>query len=333
MDFYSIYGLSHGKAGAFSKIFLVMKLTLFITIIVGCMQVSASTYAQKITLSAKDTPLENILKELKKQSGYLFWYENQLLESSSNVDIDIKNASLEEALKEAFTNQPLTYSIINKTVVIESRKAPLQREIRGTVTDSLGVLPGVSINVKGQQNIGTTTDQNGKYLLDVPNEDVILVYSMVGFESQEVPVKGKTVVNVVLKESKVGLDEIVVVAFGQQKKTEVVGSVTSIKPSDLKVPSSNLTTALAGRAAGIIAYQRSGEPGEDNADFFIRGVTTFGYKKDPLILIDGVELTTTDLARLQPDDIAAFTIMKDATSTALYGARGANGVILVTTKE
>src|SRR3546814_7755779 len=111
------------------------------------------------------------------------------------------------------------------------------------------------------------------------------------------------------------------------------GAVTSVNPSELKVPSSKLTTALAGRMAGMIAYQRSGEPGEDNADFFIRGVTTFGYKVDPLILIDNVEVSTTELARIQPDDIASFSIMKDATATALYGARGANGVILVTTKE
>src|SRR3546814_513799 len=113
----------------------------------------------------------------------------------------------------------------------------------------------------------------------------------------------------------------------------MVGSVVSVNPADLKVPSSNLTSALAGRVAGMIAFQRSGEPGMDNADFFIRGVTTFGYKKDPLILIDGIELTTTDLARLQVDDIASFSVLKDATATALYGSRAANGVILVTTKE
>ncbi len=113
----------------------------------------------------------------------------------------------------------------------------------------------------------------------------------------------------------------------------MVGAVTTINPKELKVPSSNLTTALAGRLAGVIAYQRSGEPRADNADFCIRGVTTFGYKKDPLILIDGIETTTTDLARLTVDDIASFSILKDATSTALYGARGANGVILITTKE
>jgi TonB-dependent SusC/RagA subfamily outer membrane receptor len=129
------------------------------------------------------------------------------------------------------------------------------------------------------------------------------------------------------------LDEVTIVAFGKQKKESVIGSITTVNVKDLKIPSSNLTTALAGNMAGIIAYQRSGEPGQDNADFFVRGITTFGANTSPLILIDNVELTTTDLARLQPDDIASFSIMKDATATALYGARGANGVILVTTKQ
>jgi TonB-linked SusC/RagA family outer membrane protein len=209
-----------------------------------------------------------------------------------------------------------------------------KKEIRGSVRDSIGFLPGVSINVKNNSGIGTTTDVNGKYILEVPDENSVLVFKMVGFTPQEVSVRGREVINITLNESTSQLDEVVVLAFGEKRSVnEVVGSVTTINPSELKVPSSNLTTALAGRAAGVIAYQRSGEPGQDNADFFIRGVTTFGYKKDPLILIDGVELTTTDLARLQTDDIASFSIMKDATSTALYGARGANGVILVTTKS
>src|SRR5690606_33981172 len=159
-------------------------------------------------------------------------------------------------------------------------------------------------------------------------------YSMVGYVSQEISVNQLTKIDVVMEADPSALDEVVVVGFGQQKRCDMVGSVTSVSASELKKnPSSNLTTALAGRVAGMIAYQRSGEPGQDNADFFIRGVTTFGYKVDPLILIDNMEVTTTQLARLQPDDIASFSIMKDATATAVYGARGANGVILVTTKQ
>ncbi|WP_245977404.1 SusC/RagA family TonB-linked outer membrane protein [Albibacterium indicum] len=207
------------------------------------------------------------------------------------------------------------------------------KEVYGTVRDSVGPIPGVSVTIKNTTK-GTTTDLNGKYILEVPdNPNTTLVFSMVGFDPHEIVIGNQTSIDVTLQVSSTQLGEAVVVAFGTQKRTDLIGSVTSINPSELKVPSSNLTTALAGRLAGVIAYQRSGEPGADNAEFFIRGVTTFGYKKDPLILIDNIELTSTDLARLNPDDIASFSIMKDATATALYGARGANGVILVTTKE
>ncbi|MEC3878494.1 SusC/RagA family TonB-linked outer membrane protein [Parapedobacter sp. 10938] len=207
-------------------------------------------------------------------------------------------------------------------------------EVRGTIRDSTGsLLTGVSIHVKNRTSIGTTTDLNGRYVLSVPAGST-LTFSMVGFETREIVVGEREVIDVVLLESSSMLDDVVVTAFGGAvKRTDMIGAVTSVNPSDLKVPSSNLTTALAGRVAGMIAYQRSGEPGMDNADFFIRGVTTFGYKKDPLILIDNLEVSTTELARLQTDDIASFSIMKDATATALYGARGANGVILITTKE
>ena len=238
-------------------------------------------------------------------------------------------------------SQPLAGSVsisssqtILNSGVKEFFSSAVLKEIRGTISDTAGgALPGVSVTVRNRSNIGTTSDLNGKYILNVPDDNSTLVFSMVGFDNQEIPVKGKDVIYVVLKRANNSLNDVVVVAYGKQKRKEVVGSVTSINPSELKIPSSNLTTALAGRLSGIISYQRSGEPGQDNAEFFIRGVTTFGYKKDPLILIDGIEYTTTELARLNPDDIASFSIMKDATANALYGARGANGVILVTTKE
>src|SRR5690606_13975473 len=239
---------------------------------------------------------------------------------------------LSKVLDEIFTNQDLSYSIVDKTVVIKpnssSKKAPIvvksiQQPVSGTVTDSLGVtLPGASILIKGS-NVGTQTDRNGNFSFPNLDEKTVLVVSFTGFITREIPIKGQPRLTVVLKEDPTELGEVVVVAFGTQKKTDMVGSVTSISPSDLRIPSSNLTTALAGQAAGIIAYQRSGEPGQDNADFFIRGVTSFGTGKvDPLLLIDGVEYGVTELARLRPDDIESFSIMKDATSTALYGARG-----------
>lgn len=212
-------------------------------------------------------------------------------------------------------------------------EAVITKEVRGSVRDSSGLLSGVSVMVKDNNTIGTTTDLNGRFILAVP-DNAILVFSMVGYESQEISVKGRDVFDIMLKTSaKNSMNEVVVVAYGKQKRREVVGSVTSITPEELKIPSSNLTTAIAGKLAGVIAYQTTGEPGADNADFFIRGVTTFGYKTSPLILVDGVEYSSSDMARIQPDDIASFSIMKDATASALYGARGANGVILITTKE
>lgn len=221
----------------------------------------------------------------------------------------------------------------NKAIAPEYSPVLMDNEVTGRVTDKNGSpLPGVTVYVKDNKKIGTTTDMNGRYILIAP-DNAVLVFSMIGFDSQEISTKETTTVNVTLSPSSSQLGETVVVAFGTQKKEELVGAVTAINPGELKVPSSNLTAALAGRLAGVIAYQRSGEPGQDNADFFIRGVTTFGYKKDPLILIDGIELTARDLARMQVDDIASFSILKDATATALYGARGANGVILIKTKE
>jgi TonB-linked SusC/RagA family outer membrane protein len=204
--------------------------------------------------------------------------------------------------------------------------------VSGVVTYPDGEpLAGANIIIKGT-TAGVSTDLDGTYTIFLQSGQT-LVFSFIGMESQEILYNGQKELNVMLKDQLDELDQVTIVAFGKQKKSSVIGSVSTINPSELKVPSSNLTTALAGRLSGIISYQRSGEPGQDNAEFFIRGVTTFGYRRSPLILIDNIELTTTDLARLQPDDIASFSIMKDATATALYGARGANGVILVKTKQ
>lgn len=208
-----------------------------------------------------------------------------------------------------------------------------QVQLKGRVIDAETeeTLPGVSITVENSTR-GVITDEEGTFEIRVSPSDKLII-SFIGMESQVIEVKNQTFIDVQLKPASELLEDVVVIGFGKQKKTDLVGSVTSINTSELrKVSSSNVTTMLAGNIAGIISYQRSGEPGADNADFFIRGVTTFGYKKDPLILIDGIEASSTDLARLQPDDIANFSIMKDATSTAVYGARGANGVIAITTK-
>lgn len=207
--------------------------------------------------------------------------------------------------------------------------------ITGKVTDVKGgPLPGVSVTLKGS-TIGGVTNTEGVYTIKLTNGTGTLVFSFVGHKKQEIAIAGRKTINVTLQEDENSLEEVkVVVAYGTQKKESLVSSITTINPKELKGPTSNLTTMLAGRLSGVVAYQRSGEPGSDNAQFFIRGVGSFGAGKiDPLILIDGMESTPTDLARLQPDDISGFSVLKDAAASSLYGARGANGVILVVTKS
>ncbi len=204
--------------------------------------------------------------------------------------------------------------------------------VKGQVVDKEGnPLPGVSVLKLGSTE-GTITSIEGKFALTNVSESDSLRFSYVGFNNTVVVIGSRTEINIILTETASALEEVQVVAFQTQKKNSVIGSINAVNPSELKIAPTNLTNALAGKIAGVISYQRSGEPGQDNAEFFIRGVTSFGYANSPLILIDGLEVSTTDLARMEPDNIASFSIMKDATATALYGARGANGVILVTTK-
>ena len=204
--------------------------------------------------------------------------------------------------------------------------------VTGRVRSDSADLAGVSVSLKSDPKKVTATNSAGVFTIKVPANG-ILVFSHVGFEKQEVEINGRSVINITLKTGDNKLGDVVVVGYGTQRKATLVGSVESISPKDIKGPTSNLTTMLAGRISGMISFQTTGEPGKDNASFFIRGLGTFGAGKvDPLILIDGIESSATDLARLQPDNIAGFSILKDATATAVYGARGANGVILVITK-
>ncbi|MBS1660298.1 MAG: TonB-dependent receptor [Bacteroidetes bacterium] len=222
-------------------------------------------------------------------------------------------------------------------ITLTTTTASAQRTITltGTVLDSSGKsMQGVSVVNTGAKNAGTYTDTHGKFVLDVRSGSIV-EFSYVGFMDQRITVSDTThSVTIVLRAVAANISDVIVTAFGRKQRREaVVGSVTSIEPGELKIPASNLTNALAGKVAGLISFQRAGQPGLDNSNFFIRGVTTLGYSASPLILVDNIELSASDLARLQVDDIASFSILKDASAAALYGARGANGVILITTKD
>lgn len=305
-----------------------------------------------ISLNLENTTIRDVFKEIEKSSGYVIFYNDNILDSNRKVKIHSKNQTIDVILNELFKGTANTYRIEDKQVFITknntslkplsstvpSTKIETQQQVRkkisGKVLDSFSEpLPGASVVVVGSTR-GVTTDMDGTFSLEVLPTDKLLV-SFIGLEPQTIPVGNTSDLIIKLQEKVDQLDEVTVVAFAKQKKESVIASVSTIKPSELKIPSSNFTTALAGRISGVISYQTSGEPGKDNAQFFVRGITSFGAesKKDPLILIDNIEMNSNDLARLQPDDIASFSIMKDATAAALYGSRGANGVILVTTKE
>jgi len=298
-----------------------------------------------INLSLTNVSAVSLVEAISEETGYNFIYDESILSQLNNNIIRLRRATLQQVFDEVTKQTGLLFvknGDMYDVILPENKadaKAITQQGIRvtGTVSDNFGErLPGVAIVIKGatQGVTGVTTDVNGEFIITVPSPETVLLFTFIGFEGQEIVVGERRILSVVMKEAVTQLDEVTIVAFGLQKKESVVSSIQTIKPKDLKVPSSNLTTAFAGRIAGMISYQTSGEPGLDNASFFIRGITTFGTGKvDPLILVDNVEVTSNDLSNLHPDDLASFSILKDATATALYGARGANGVIMIATKE
>lgn len=326
------------------KTFFFICIFLSFLLKVGAVQASAAySQTKSFTFKMEQKTVQEVIDYLESKSEFVFFFYEGIMDTQKKVSLSVKDGNIHEVLDKLLENTSIGYEIKDRQIVLKPKEksvAPAtvqgttqqRKKVTGKVLDELGEpLPGVAIQVVGTPR-GVTTDIDGTFSIEVTSADKLL-FSFLGMQDETVAVGNQSQIVVKMKSQADLLDEVTVVAFAKQKKESVIGSISTVKPGELKVPSSNLTTALAGRVAGLISYQRSGEPGEDNADFFIRGVTTFGYAASPLILIDGVESTSTDLARLQPDDIASFSIMKDATSSALYGARGANGVILVTTKE
>lgn len=327
------FQVSAGLNSILNKIMIIMKLiTLFL--IVGLMQVSASAYSQflKVEFPQKSISVKDVLLTIEKHSDYKFLYRNDQMDANRMVEIISPSNSLENIMSQILKETNLGYKILENNLIVIT---PEQQKIfvKGVVKDLQGnTLPGVSVVVKGSNKVAIT-DINGGYSIQISDNDKILVFSFLGMKKQEILIGNQTVINVLMDSEASALDEVVVVGYGIQKKASLVSSITSVDMKKMKGLSSNLTSMLAGNIAGMISYQQSGEPGQDNAKFFIRGLGTFGAGKvDPLILIDGMESSPTNLARLQPDDISGFSVLKDATASAVYGARGANGVILVTTK-
>ncbi|GEO03340.1 SusC/RagA family TonB-linked outer membrane protein [Adhaeribacter aerolatus] len=305
------------------------------------MQVQAKAFSQKISISEQNAPLEKVFKEIRRQSGYLFLYNTELLRKAKPVTVSVKEASLERVLDACFHGQPLTYSLMEKTIVVKPKeevkeetsiRTPLDTEIRGKVQDENGgPLPGVSINVKGTAT-GTITDAGGNYSLSVPESKTILVFSFIGYVSKEININGRTTVDIRMEPDTKALEEVVVVGYGTQKKSDLTGAVGSVKASQLtERPSVNLEQALAGRIAGVNVSTNSGRPGGRTA-IAIRGYSSVNAANDPLYVVDGI-IWTGGINTINPNDIESIDVLKDASSTAIYGTRGTNGVIIVTTKR
>ncbi|WP_059026788.1 TonB-dependent receptor [Gabonibacter massiliensis] len=293
----------------------------------------------KVTLDLKEVTLNEVIAELKKQTDYDFFYNSELAKSKGKISVKAENKEVKLILDEILPGLGLEYSIQGNLITIREKTTVSLLKISGKITDEKGnPIPGATVIIHGTTR-GVASDTNGRYVIPAKPDDVLKV-SFIGYKTEIVPIKGKTKINIRLNPTAENIEEVTVVAFGEQKKESVVAAITTVNPGSLKSSSSDLTTQFAGKIAGIIGWQTGGLPGaltedEMNTKFYIRGITSFQTHAniDPLILIDGVESSKLDLARMPVEDIESFSVMKDASATAMYGARGANGVILVTTKK
>lgn len=300
---------------------------------------------RKITLEVENKRIKNILSEIEEQAGIKFSYSPQVVSTSRNVvSVKARGESLQSVLEKVLGAQNIRYEIIGKHIVLSRpnggpqslnhlqivRPAAVDRNITGNVTDEKGEgMPGVSVLIKGTQK-GTVTDIDGKFSMELPDGPVVLVVSFVGYNSQEVEVLNQSGVNVNLQPENKYLEEVVVVGYGTQKKVNLTGSVSVINSEDLvKRPVGQTSSALQGAVPGLTVTQSSGQPGRDGGTMRIRGIGTTG-DSNPLVIVDGVE---SNINNIDPNEIESVSVLKDASSAAIYGSRAANGVILITTKR
>jgi TonB-linked SusC/RagA family outer membrane protein len=318
---------------------LVMKLTILF-LLAACLQVSAHTYAQQVSLSVKNAPLEEVFRKIRRQTGYVFLYTTQMLERTSSITLDVKQAPLQEVLAACFDKQPVSYTLVDKTIIINQRLAnatpgptavevvSLRTLVSGRVSGEEGQpLAGVSIIIKGETG-GVTTDADGRFKLETTRTNFTLQASFVGYQPTEVKVSGsQSNLQIKLAVAASSLNEFIVVGYGAKKKASVTGAVSTLDmKSKENTPVTNASQALHG-VSGLWVNQAGGKPGQDGGTIRIRGVGTLN-NNNPLVLVDGIEY---DLNEINPNFIESITVLKDA-AAAIYGSRAANGVILVTTK-
>lgn len=291
-----------------------------------------------ISVKGQAMTIKQAIQLIEKNSNYTFFYNAADLKNTTNKNLNCEG-TIEEILKEVFKGSGITYMIKGNEIILKVNKEEAaqqqpkkKRTVTGTVVDAENGDPviGATVVVKGQKD-GVITDLDGNFTIAISGSKAQLEFSYIGYRKKTVDVGDLGVINVKMESDNQLLSEVVVVGAGTQKKVSVTGSITSVKGLELKAPSSSLTTSFAGKLAGVISMTSTGEPGAAS-EFYIRGVSTFGGRATPLILLDDVEISTADLNNIPAETIESFSILKDASATAIYGARGANGVMLITTK-
>ena len=344
------------------KICRVMKLTTLI-ILISIMHVSATVYSQatKLSLNMQETTIKEVLQKIETVSEFRFIYQNEQVDLNKRINVQFKGERVENILDELFEGEEIEYSITSNNLILIKYKrdqgnrntvdndSQQQKTVSGKVTDSSGLpLPGVSVVVKGTTN-GTVTNAEGKYsIVNIP-QDAILLFSFVGMRSQEIEFTDQVKVNVIMEEDVIGVEEVIAVGYGTQKKRDLTGAIASVEMAEMPVQTySTISHALAGKAAGLRVTQGSAQVG-GSATFRIRGETSTGVGNEPLVIIDGFPVSRTSnegsgnrynngsldniLESINPNDIESIEILKDASATAIYGSRAGHGVIIVTTKR
>ncbi len=302
------------------------------------LEVHAAGFAQTVSISARSTSLEKVFKEIRKQTGYTFLYTDEQLFHARAFSLELKNVPLRQALDQCFENQPLHYTIENKTIVVKRKPATAEKPaaaadvvVKGTVTDDKGQpVPGVTIQVKGTAR-GVTSNANGEYSIEVPGPDAVLIVSSIGFNRKEVPVGGNATLNITLETAASKMAELVVIGYGEQKRGKLTSSISSLTAKDFEAqPVNRLDQVLQGRVTGVQVTNSAGSPG-GAVRIRIRGANSINGDNGPIYVVDG--FVGAEFFSINPDDIESIQVLKDAAATAIYGSRGSNGVILVTTKK
>lgn len=314
-----------------------IRLSMLLIFTLFTFSLSANSQDVKVNLAVDNKTVIDVLTEIEEQTDYLFVYSADEINGNRTVSIHVNNESIIKVLDDIFSNTDIESKIEGKNILLVKKQESVAAVRQsgtvatGRVIDYFGdPLPGVNIRIKGVDG-GTITDIDGNFRIEVPYANATLVFSFVGFQPQEVALEGRSNITVELVEDTKALEEVVVVGYTTQRKATITGSVATITTKDLKQsPTANINNALAGRMPGLMVNQFSGgEPGVDVSDIYIRGMGTYG-DKSPIVIVDGVE---RDMRYLSAEEIETFTILKDASATAAYGIRGANGVIIVTTKR